>query len=294
MTEYHIRTREEITRSDDARDAGLTTPDDIIRFDDLRYGEDDMQVLDIYCPKGTTAPLPTIVSVHGGGWIYGDKERYSHYCMRLARRGFTVVNFSYRLAPEHKYPAQIQDTCAVMHWLRSHAAEYPVDLNNLFMAGDSAGGQICFQFLTMLTNPKYAKKFSFAPPEDMTVRACALNCGCYYIPVSRFITPARVSPMVECLLPENYLPVASSLQAHRYVKKNFPPAFVMTTHTDFLKKMAPDLCLGFRFKGVKHELHIYGAKDREDIGHCFHLNCRTPEAAACNDDECAFFRRHTK
>lgn len=294
MKETYLDIREGLTRVDDLRDAGLTTPEDITRFDDIHYGEDKLQVLDIYCPKGTTAPLPTIVSVHGGGWVYGDKERYSHYCMRLAQRGFTVVNFSYRLAPEHKYPAQLQDTCSVMGWLQDHADEYPVDLDNLFMLGDSAGGQICFQFLTMLTNAKYAAKFSFAPPEHLTVRACALNCGCYFIPVSLFAPPKKGGTMVECFLPKNYLSITSQLKTHRYLTKDFPPAFVMTSYTDFLRDAAPKLCRLLKKAGIEHELHIYGAEGREDIGHCFHLNCRTDEAAFCNDEECAFFRSHIK
>lgn len=54
--------------------------------------------------------IPVIVSVHGGGWGYGDKERYQYYCMSLAQQGFAVVNFSYRLASKYKFPAPLEDT----------------------------------------------------------------------------------------------------------------------------------------------------------------------------------------
>lgn len=293
MAETYLDIREGITRGDDIRDAGLTTPEDIFRYDDIPYGPDKKwQVLDIYCPKGTTNPLPTIISVHGGGWIYGDKERYSHYCMRLAQRGFTVVNFTYRLAPEHKYPAQLQDTCAVVQWVKEHAAEYPIDLNNLFMLGDSAGGQICHQFLTMLTNPKFAARFDFAPPAGITIRACALNCGCYFIPISRFVPPKRMGAMLESFLPENHLSVAPQFKTAKHATKDFPPAFIMTAQNDFLKWAAAPLYRRLKQKKVPCELHIYGTKEQRDIGHCFHLNCRLDLAARCNDDECAFFRKH--
>lgn len=295
MAETYLDIREGITRGDDIRDAGLTTPEDIFRYDDIRYGDDERwNVLDIYCPKGTTAPLPTIISVHGGGWIYGDKERYSHYCMRLAQRGFTVVNFTYRLAPEHKYPAQLQDTCRVVNWVKENAAEYPIDLNNLFILGDSAGGQLCHQFLTMLVNPKFAALFDFAPPSGVTFRACALNCGCYFIPVSRLVPPKRMGAMIESYLPEDYIPILPQLKAAKYATKDFPPAFIMTAENDFLKRMAAPLCRKLKAKKVECELHIYGTKEQEEIGHCFHLNCRLDAAAQCNDDECAFFRRHIK
>lgn len=293
MEQTYLDIRENITKNDDIRDAGLTTPEDIQRFDGLRYGSDEvLNTLDVYCPKGTDKPLPTIVSVHGGGWIYGDRQRYSHYCMRLAQRGFTVVNFSYRLAPECRYPAQLEDTCRVMKWVQENAGDYFIDLNNIFMLGDSAGGQLCLQFLTMLTNPNYAAFFDFAPPKGLTVRACALNCGCYFIPVSRFFPPRRMGAMVECFLPEDYMSVVPQLRVSKYITGNFPPAFVMTAHHDFLKKMAAPLYRKLKAKKVPCQLHIYGSKEQEEIAHCFHLNCRSDIADKCNDDECAFFRAY--
>ena len=96
--------------SDDKRDEGLTTPEDIIRFDDISYGPyGDANLLDIYHQKKVTKPQKTIISIHGGGWVYGSKEQYQFYGMRLAQRGFTFVNFNYRLAPEYKYPTALED-----------------------------------------------------------------------------------------------------------------------------------------------------------------------------------------
>ena len=73
--------RKMFKEGDDVRDAGLTTPDDIARIDNIRYAEDDpCQLLDIYRPSDAAGErIPVIVSVHGGGWVYGDKERYQYY-----------------------------------------------------------------------------------------------------------------------------------------------------------------------------------------------------------------------
>lgn len=70
-------------RNDTVRDAGLTAPEDVIRYDDIPYGDDARwQSLDIYRPRAAEARfLPVIVSVHGGGWVYGSKEVYQFYCM---------------------------------------------------------------------------------------------------------------------------------------------------------------------------------------------------------------------
>lgn len=62
-------------------------------------------LLDLHYPEETDHPLPVIVSIHGGGYGYGTREVYHHYCADLARRGFAVVNFNYRLAPDSQFPA---------------------------------------------------------------------------------------------------------------------------------------------------------------------------------------------
>ena len=103
--------RREYGASDRERDKNEKTPDDIERFDDIRYGDHaTFNVLDVYRPKNRKGEkLPVIVNVHGGAFVYGSKEVYQYYCMRLAQRGFAVVNFSYRLAPEYRFPAALID-----------------------------------------------------------------------------------------------------------------------------------------------------------------------------------------
>lgn len=90
-----------------------------------------MQVLDVYRPKDTEGNLPVIVSVHGGGWVYGDKELYQYYCMSIAQRGFAVVNFTYRLAPEYQFPAPMEDTNSVFAWILDNKDKYGMDVANL-------------------------------------------------------------------------------------------------------------------------------------------------------------------
>lgn len=285
---------QQIAEGDAKRDAGLTVPEDVTRYLDISYGPYPENVLDVYCPKGTDHALPTIVSIHGGGWIYGDKELYSHYCMRLAQRGFTVVNFTYRLAPKYRYPAPLEDTCAVTTWMVEYAAEYFMDLNNVFMLGDSAGGQLCQQFMNLLTNPAYRKFFSFAPAEGFRVNACALNCGCYFFPFNRLLSPKRCGTMIAAYFPEDYVPLLPQLKVKKYVTADFPPAIVMTAANDYLRFMAKPMYRILRRKGVEAKLMIYGTKEQKEMGHVFHVNCHLPQAKQCNDDQCAFFRAHMR
>ena len=294
MYEKIRQMRKEWGATDAKRDEGLTVPEGLVRHLDIPYGEDDLQKLDVYYPEGTGHALPTIISIHGGGWFYGSKELYSHYCMDLALRGFTVVNFSYRLAPEHKYPAAIEDCCTVLHWVKDHAADYFIDLKNIFTVGDSAGGQLSFQLLTMVSNPEYDALFDFHPPKGLRINGCGMNCGCYFLPFNRFFPPKRMGAIFEAWMPEDYMPVVPQLKAQKYITRAFPPAHVTSAQNDYLKMMAAPLYRKLKRKGVDAVLKIYGTKAQKDIGHVFHLNGYSDLARQCNDEQCAFFRAHMR
>ena len=182
MSLYGVGLRASFKISDTIRDRGLQAPKDIVRFDNLPYGTDPRwQTLDVYRPKnaGDTA-LPVIVSVHGGGWVYGDKNLYQYYCMSLAQHGFAVVNFSYRLAPRHKFPAALQDTDAVFHWVMAHAVDYHFDTRHVFAVGDSAGANILGLYAARCADPA-AANIPVTPPPGFVPTALALNCGQYCI-----------------------------------------------------------------------------------------------------------------
>lgn len=112
-------------RSDDKRDRGLQEPSSLTAYRDVRYAPSGGKehLLDVYTTAEEGETLPALVSVHGGGFCYGDKERYRFYCMRLALQGYTVFNFNYRLLPA-RFPAPLEDLNDVMLFLAAHAREY--------------------------------------------------------------------------------------------------------------------------------------------------------------------------
>ncbi len=283
-------TRAAFSRGDAKRDAGLGTPAGIRRCDDIQYGPDrKWNVLDVYRPAGAEGTLPVIVSVHGGGWVYGDKERYQYYCMSLAGRGFAVVNFTYRLAPEHKFPAQLEDANSVFEWVLAHAGEYGLDPERVFAVGDSAGAHILGLYCCLCTNPAYAAGFSFSPPAGFAPRAVALNCGIY--------VPRKGGRKdVTSLLLKDFLPgggTDAELETVSLVKQAtaaFPPAFVMTCEGDFLAGEAPVLMKRLNELNVPAEYHYYGSPEHP-LRHVFHCDIRSEDAAVCNEEECDYFRR---
>jgi acetyl esterase len=86
---------------------------------------------------------PALAYFHGGGWVQGDLETHHGLCARLAQRaGIVVVAVDYRLAPEHKFPAAVDDCLAAYRWLRERGGEISVDTARVGVGGDSAGGNL--------------------------------------------------------------------------------------------------------------------------------------------------------
>ena len=98
----------------------------------------------IYTPRDSGgAKLPVLVQFHGGGWVIGDLETHDNMCRYFANEGDAiVVAVDYRLAPEHKFPAGIEDCIAATEWVHANAASIGADADKLAVTGDSAGGNM--------------------------------------------------------------------------------------------------------------------------------------------------------
>lgn len=115
----------------------------------------------LYRPPNCEAPSPTVLFMHGGGYVIGDLETHHRLCARLAAKGgVQILAIDYRLAPENPFPAAVDDSLAAFDWLAGEGAEtLGADPEKLAVAGDSAGGglaavlaqarrsQLCFQLL---------------------------------------------------------------------------------------------------------------------------------------------------
>ncbi len=96
----------------------------------------------LYVPEEAEM-LPVVVWFHGGGWVVGSLETHDAMCRRLAREsGCAVVAVDYRLAPEHRYPAAVEDAWTAARWLAENGRELGLDSGRMVVGGDSAGGNL--------------------------------------------------------------------------------------------------------------------------------------------------------
>jgi acetyl esterase/lipase len=128
--------------------AAPAVPESVLWESDIEYsnpGDTHLQ-LNLARPKTGDGPFPAVLCIHGGGFRAGKRESYDGLCIRLAERGYVAATITYRLAPEHKFPAAVHDTKAAVRWLRANAATYKIDPNKIGVTGGSAGGHLA-QFL---------------------------------------------------------------------------------------------------------------------------------------------------
>jgi acetyl esterase len=97
----------------------------------------------LYRPAKAASPSPVIVYCHGGSWMFGGLDSHDLPCARLAHYSeLAVLSVDYRLAPEHKYPAALQDAWDVLNWVAEQGQERNLDPRRIAVAGDSAGGAL--------------------------------------------------------------------------------------------------------------------------------------------------------
>ncbi|MEO9166855.1 MAG: alpha/beta hydrolase [Aestuariivirga sp.] len=106
---------------------------------DVPYGAEPRLKLDIYAPTEGQGPWPVIIFVHGGSWSSGNKNPYEFVGRALAAQGFLTILPNYRLHPEHRYPAFVEDTALAIDWATRHASEYGGDPKHIIASGHSAG-----------------------------------------------------------------------------------------------------------------------------------------------------------
>lgn len=251
---------------DKKKHAAQTPPDNVIEIADIPYIDDGNHYhkLDVMYPDNASAQdkLPVIIDIHGGGWMYADKDLNDNYCLGLASRGYVVFNISYRLVPDVTVEEQIQDVAFALQWISQNMSSYPCDEENILLTGDSAGGQLAVYSAIILQSEELQSVFNTVDA-DMDITALLLTS-----PVSYMKSGGVFSAYTKPLWGKGYKdkPTYNYMDLDEIIDyaKDVPPTYFITSSGDTLAHSqtlkAYEL---MQDKGVKCELADY---DKEAFG----------------------------
>lgn len=201
--------------------------------------------------RGGPSPAPVVVYCHAGAFVLGNLDIDHRQCVELARRGrCSVVSLDYRLAPEHSYPAAIDDAVAVLTWVRANASELDTDVSRLAVAGSSAGAALA-ACLAQRAGADVVFQLLHQPVLDDRVTASKTEFAA---------SPAFDGPAAE-LMWRHYLggasPSADAVPARRGELVGMAKAFISCAEIDPLRDEALDYAARLLRAGVATELHVF-------------------------------------
>lgn len=183
---------------------------------DAAFGPDPRQRLDVYAPADRRPVHPVIVFFYGGSWNSGTRSGYAFVGRALAARGFVVAIPDYRLVPQIRFPAFLEDNAAAVRWVRGHVAGLGGDPDRLVLAGHSAGA---YAAAMLALDPRWLGA------DRRAVRGWAGLAGPYdFLPLDQPVTQAAFGAA----------PDPAATQPVTFASAGDPPAFLATGDRDTL------------------------------------------------------------
>lgn len=254
-----------------------------------------LHTLNVYRAEGAQGPQPLIVEIHGGSWVYGDRDLNRHMDRWIALRGYTVMALSYRICPEVNYAGGVQDIFAALNWIYLHGAEYGCDMNNVYLCGDSSGGHLCSKVVECMAMPERAKEYEVVPP-PMRFNAVNFSCGAFYL-----------GDMCEVFLARLYFGkiIGKGWRKNKYYAlanldlpaglDNVPPMILSSCYADFLRAQVQKAYDTLKAEGYECELVYFAEQTQNKLEHVFNVHYpEWPEGEAANGAMLDFFDRHRR
>lgn len=212
------------------------------------YGPLTRQRLDVYRPRRLEAPAPVVVFFYGGSWDSGRRQDYAFVGRALAAQGFVVAVPDYRLYPQVRFPAFMDDGAAAVRWVRDHAADWGGDPSRILLAGHSAGAYIA---VMLGLDRRFLKSEGVDPRAIKAVGG--LSGPYYFLPLDAKATIASFGGHgdLEATQPANHVAAES------------PPMFLGHGGRDGLVRPGNAVNLGkaLRRAGVPAEVRVYPRLD---------------------------------
>ena len=297
----YLNIKKDIEEQNAARIASHRLPCDV-KISTLPYLDsgNEMHRFNIYKNGRTGGAAPLIVDIHGGGWIAGDKDTNGLFCCRLAEGGFDVSSLSYRNVDSCSIIEQIQDIFAYLHYIENNATALGLSFENVFLSGDSAGGQLALLAYNVNRSAKLWEMFGVSPV-NINFKAMALIHSVCYVNmagklknnpvISRLISVPELARTVYGKQNYGRELYNSTCTPTAFITENtpLPPVLLISSAGDEMYSYQTDM-LYRDLRALKKDCELYFETDPK-AGHVY--NIADPDsdlARKCNAHMMNFFK----
>lgn len=278
------------------------------------YNEDHM--LNLYYPKDYYYKnhdsesiggdkLPTIINIHGGGWMFSHLDDSHDYMAQLAARGYAVMGMGYQLVPKVDVRTIVQEIYCSMHWLEQYGEQRGFDLSKVLLTGDSAGGHLALLVACIQASEALQTIYGVAPVH-FPITTVGISCPCpdtnelYIVPSGNPEDTQRMSlAYKELLLGEQGLAAINSRalsfwETLGFVRdlSQFPPIYLIGSENEFLHYQTQTLLRQLQEKNLRHETLIWKKEDGQHLMHVFNVeHWDWYEGRLTNDRMLEYFRK---
>ncbi|MGD0117073.1 MAG: alpha/beta hydrolase [Candidatus Binatus sp.] len=207
---------------------------------------------DVAVPKDR-GPHPVLLYLHGGGWVAGSARTHKKVAAELAARGYLTFNLDYRLAPEHQFPAGIDDCVFAANWISENAKRWNGDPKRMAVGGDSAGGNLAAATAIVVNGKSGGPKF----------KAAVLIYGVFdmaaTIERSKQTGAGLTEGAAQGYLGKNYPAALNDPRvspSRGLAKGAIPPSFIICGTADDLLPESRAMSEAMNKAGIEHELHV--------------------------------------
>lgn len=256
----------------------------------------EYHLLDVFYPINATANLPIIIDIHGGAWIYGTKDINAHYCQDLAKRGFVVVNISYRLITEEcggTFPNMLKDIFASFEWVEKNIEDYHGDINNIMLTGDSAGGHLAAMAMGIICDEKLQEELKLTT--NLSFKALTLTCPVVDIEKYEKMPLPVIKYLLKLFFGENWKtsPYRKLGTIKYFNLEKFPPIFLISSYGDFMKKQVKEFENELKSRNILYDICFFDKKEKNKLEHVYNVIFPEYKESIIANDRCInFFKKH--
>jgi acetyl esterase/lipase len=231
---------------------GRVTVDESVVFG--RGGERDL-ACDVFTPPDDRRDRPSVLLIHGGAWIGGDRSQLRGYGIQLARLGFLCVATEYRLSGEARWPAQIHDCKAALRWMRANASQLGIDPVRIAVSGNSAGAHLSLMLAATPEVPVFEGRGGYEGESTAVAASVAI-----YPPTRLRVERAGEAGAVAALLgAKASRELEDAASPITYAHRQFPPTLLVHGNADDVVPVDAsfEMYHALARAGAAVELHVY-------------------------------------